>query len=177
MTHRKPHGSGAKGPDELRRQIEETRGQLGDTVAQLVGRADVKGRALARAADLRDKAGAMTVQLRVGAAQAGHGVQGRAARAGRLMQDHAVRAGHGAQGGMAKAGHLVQERAGQGGHALQDRTLRAGRTARSDTRVPRPVRSALGAASRHPRPALLLCAAGAAVLGAAVIWRRVDRRS
>ncbi|GAB1334944.1 hypothetical protein ACE1SV_15340 [Streptomyces sp. E-15] len=93
------------------------------------------------------------------------------------MQDHAVRAGHGAQGGMAKAGHLVQERAGQGGHALQDRALRAGRTARSDTRVPRPVRSAMGAASRHPRPALLLCAAGAAVLGAAVIWRRVDRRS
>ncbi|MFF7750127.1 hypothetical protein ACFZCP_12850 [Streptomyces sp. NPDC007971] len=62
MTHRIPHGSGAKGPDELRRQFEQARSRL--------GRADVKGRALTRAADLRDKAGAMTVQLRSSAAQA-----------------------------------------------------------------------------------------------------------
>ncbi|WP_238698147.1 DUF3618 domain-containing protein, partial [Streptomyces sp. E5N91] len=41
---------GAKGPDELRRQIEQTRGQLGDTVEELAGKADVKGRAKARAA-------------------------------------------------------------------------------------------------------------------------------
>ncbi|MFC8568300.1 DUF3618 domain-containing protein [Streptomyces sp. NPDC057245] len=69
---------GAKGPDELRRQIEQTRGQLGDTVEELAGKADVKGRAKARAADLKDRAGAMTVQLRSSAAHAGHAVQGRA---------------------------------------------------------------------------------------------------
>ncbi|MEU5539929.1 hypothetical protein [Streptomyces sp. NPDC020362] len=62
MTHRIPHGSGAKGPDELRHQFEQARSRL--------GRADVKGRALTRAADLRDKAGAMTVQLRSSASQA-----------------------------------------------------------------------------------------------------------
>ncbi|ANP54329.1 hypothetical protein J2Z21_006297 [Streptomyces griseochromogenes] len=62
MTHRNPHGSGAKGPDELRHQIEQARSRL--------GRADVKGRALTRAADLRDKAGAATVQLRSSATQA-----------------------------------------------------------------------------------------------------------
>ena len=62
---------GAKGPDELRRQIERTRSELGNTVEELAGKADVKGRARARAADLRDKAGAMTVQLRSSAAQAG----------------------------------------------------------------------------------------------------------
>lgn len=62
---------GAKGPDELRRQIEQTRGQLGDTVEELAGKADVKGRAKARAADLKDKAGAMSVQLRSSAAHAG----------------------------------------------------------------------------------------------------------
>ncbi|MFD8431467.1 DUF3618 domain-containing protein, partial [Streptomyces coelicoflavus] len=60
---------GAKGPDELRQQIEQTRGQLGDTVEELAGKADVKGRAKARAADLKDKAGAMSVQLRSSAAQ------------------------------------------------------------------------------------------------------------
>ncbi|MFF7738434.1 DUF3618 domain-containing protein [Streptomyces sp. NPDC007984] len=70
---------GAKGPDELRRQIERTRTELGNTVEELAGKADVKGRARARAADLRDKAGAMTVQLRSSAAQAGHSVHDRAA--------------------------------------------------------------------------------------------------
>ncbi|MEV5436185.1 DUF3618 domain-containing protein [Streptomyces sp. NPDC052682] len=68
-------GGGAKGPDELRRQIEQTRSELGDTVEELAGKADVKGRARARAADLRDKAGAMTVQLRSTAAQAGQTMQ------------------------------------------------------------------------------------------------------
>ncbi|WP_437023284.1 DUF3618 domain-containing protein [Streptomyces sp. enrichment culture] len=80
---------GAKGPDELRRQIERTRRELGDTVEELVGKADVKGRAKARAADLRDKAGAMTVQLRSSAAQAGHAVQERASRAGHSVEHDA----------------------------------------------------------------------------------------
>jgi hypothetical protein len=35
---------GAKGPDELRRQIEMTRAQLGDTVEELAAKADVKAR-------------------------------------------------------------------------------------------------------------------------------------
>ncbi|CAM5576809.1 DUF3618 domain-containing protein [Streptomyces pilosus] len=64
-------GRGAKGPDELRRQIEQTRHQLGDTVEELAGKMDVKGRAKARAEDLRDRAGALTVQLRSSAAHAG----------------------------------------------------------------------------------------------------------
>ncbi|MFJ8543487.1 DUF3618 domain-containing protein [Streptomyces sp. NPDC093586] len=85
---------GAKGPDELRRQIEQTRSQLGETVEELAGKADVKGRAKARAADLRDKAGAMTVQLRSSAAQAGHTVQHKANRAGHTLQDKAGQVGH-----------------------------------------------------------------------------------
>ncbi|MDQ0786286.1 hypothetical protein QFZ64_001783 [Streptomyces sp. B3I8] len=63
--------TGAKGPDELRLQIEETRGKLGDTVEELAGKVDVKGRARARAEDLRDRAGAVTVQLRSTAARVG----------------------------------------------------------------------------------------------------------
>ncbi|NJP49438.1 DUF3618 domain-containing protein [Streptomyces sp. SBST2-5] len=63
-------GRGAKGPDELRREIEQTRHDLGDTVEELAGKLDVKGRAKARAEDWRDKAGAMGVQLRSSASQA-----------------------------------------------------------------------------------------------------------
>ncbi|QFQ96420.1 DUF3618 domain-containing protein [Streptomyces phaeolivaceus] len=47
MTHAsgRTNGSvGAKGPDELRRQIEATRAQLGDTVEELAAKADVKAR-------------------------------------------------------------------------------------------------------------------------------------
>jgi hypothetical protein len=79
-----PRQVGAKGPDELRREIERTRGELGDTVEELAGKVDVKGRARARADDLRDKAGAMTVQLRSTAAQAGHTVQDKA----HAVEDH-----------------------------------------------------------------------------------------
>lgn len=61
---------GAKGPDELRREIEQTRHELGDTVEQLAGKMDVRGNATARMEDLRDRAGAMTVQLRSNATQA-----------------------------------------------------------------------------------------------------------
>ncbi|MGW0494126.1 DUF3618 domain-containing protein [Streptomyces sp. NPDC003007] len=84
---------GAKGPDELRRQIERTRSALGNTVEELAGKADVKGRALARAADLRDKAGAMTVQLRSTAAQAGHTVHDKATHTGPRPVRTVVQAG------------------------------------------------------------------------------------
>ncbi|MFF0969613.1 DUF3618 domain-containing protein [Streptomyces sp. NPDC003703] len=78
---------GAKGPDELRAQIERTRTRLGDTVEELAAKADVKGRTKARAADLRDRAGAMTVQLRSGAAHVGHRAQDRAALTARNAPD------------------------------------------------------------------------------------------
>ncbi|MEV0181485.1 DUF3618 domain-containing protein [Streptomyces sp. NPDC050625] len=85
MTDRTPQGAGAKGPEELRQQLDQTRSQPGDTAEGLTDKGDLKGRARARAADLRDKAGAMTVQLRSGAAQAGHTVQDRAAHAPRSV--------------------------------------------------------------------------------------------
>jgi len=117
---------GAKGPDELRQQIERTRGELGDTVEELAGKADVKGRARARAADLRDKAGAMTVQLRSTAAQ---------------------------------TGHTVQEKAHTAEHNL-----------------PVPVRNAVEAGRRHPRPVLVAgVAAGAGAIVAVGVLRRRRR--
>lgn len=62
---------GAKGPDELRRQIEQTRHELGDTVAELAEKMDVKARARAQADELKDRAGAVTAQMRSRAAHAG----------------------------------------------------------------------------------------------------------
>ncbi|WP_077801329.1 DUF3618 domain-containing protein [Streptomyces sp. JHA26] len=154
---------GAKGPDELRRQIEQTRSQLGETVEELAGKADVKGRAKARAADLRDKAGAMTVQLRSSAAQAGHTVQEKAGRAGHTVQEKAGRAGHTVQEKAGRAGHAVQEKAGHTGHTAQHRARQP---------VPERVRGVVRAGKRHPRPVLLAGAAAGAVVAAGVLVRR-----
>ncbi|MEU6772951.1 DUF3618 domain-containing protein [Streptomyces sp. NPDC046759] len=170
MKHRIPHGSGAKGPDELRQQIEHTRHQLGDTVAQLVGKADVKERARVRAADLMDKAGAMTVQLRASAAHAGHDMQGRAAKAGHAMQGRAARAGHTVQGRAAQAGHAVQGRAAQMGHAVQQRAEHAGHSVEGS--VPQPLRGTVRAGMRHPGPVLAVGVLAAAAVAAGIAWRR-----
>ncbi|MEV0221336.1 DUF3618 domain-containing protein [Streptomyces sp. NPDC050704] len=113
---------GAKGPEELRRQIEETRGQLGDTVEELAAKADVKARARARRTELKGKA-----------SEAGHLVQGKASEAGHVVQDKAV-----------QAGHVVQSKATHAGHVVQDRMPQPVRTAatvvvQAGLRHPRPV--------------------------------------
>lgn len=85
----KPERGAAPGtsPEELRQEIEKTRESLGRTVEELAAKADVKGRALHRAAALRTRArqqvdnATQTVQERVprrGAAggAAGTGVEG-----------------------------------------------------------------------------------------------------
>jgi hypothetical protein len=155
-----PPVTGAKGPEELRQQIERTRSQLGDTVEELAGKMDVKGRARARAADLRDKAGAMTVQLRSSAAQAGHTVHDRATQAGHKVQERAARTGHRAQDRTLRAGQVTQGRAAETGHALERR---------AEHSVPGPARPLVMAAIRHPRPVLIAGAALAAIV--VVSWR------
>ncbi|MFI1163623.1 DUF3618 domain-containing protein [Streptomyces sp. NPDC020801] len=173
MTHGADGGperaTGAKGPDELRQQIAQTRSQLGDTVEELAAKADVKGRARARAADLRDKAGAMTVQLRSTAAQAGHRVQETATQAGHRAQEKAVHAGHLAQERASHAGHTVQERAVQAGHTVQERAVQAGHTVEHS--VPRSMESAVQACRRNPRPLMIAGAAGATLVTAVLLLR------
>ncbi|MEU9171461.1 DUF3618 domain-containing protein [Streptomyces sp. NPDC048420] len=159
-TSSEPSATGAKGPDELRRQIERTRSELGDTVEELAGKMDVKGRARARAADLRDKAGAMTVQLRSTAAQAGHTVHDRATQAGHKVHDTAARTGHRVQDRTLRAGHATQGGAAETGHALERKAER---------NVPMPARPLVMAAVRHPRPVLIVGAAVAAVV--VISWR------
>ncbi|MER6029194.1 DUF3618 domain-containing protein [Streptomyces sp. NPDC001851] len=171
MMHRTPHRSGAKGPDELRQQIEQTRHQLGHAVAQLVGKADVTERARVRAADLKDKAGAMTVQLRASAAHAGHGVQDRAVQAGHAVQGRAVQAGHAVQGRAARAGHAVQGRAAGAGHGVRGRAGRLGHAVQGA--VPQPLRGAVRTGMRHPGPVLVVGVLGAAAVTAGIAWRRL----
>lgn len=55
-------------PEQLKAKIAQTREQLGDTVDQLTAKADVKGRAQAKAADLTERAKARTSQARQQAA-------------------------------------------------------------------------------------------------------------
>src|SRR2546429_4111623 len=47
---------------EIQQEIERTRDQLGETVEELAARADVKARARARAAGMKDKAARMKVR-------------------------------------------------------------------------------------------------------------------
>ena len=49
---------------EIQQEIERTQDHLGETVEELAARADLKARARARAASLKDKAAAMSGQLR-----------------------------------------------------------------------------------------------------------------
>lgn len=49
---------------EIQQETERTRDHLGETVEELAGRADVKARARARAAIIKDKAAEMSGQLR-----------------------------------------------------------------------------------------------------------------
>ena len=114
---------------QLRRQIAETRHQLGATVEELAGKTDVRGRARARAADFRDRAGAMTVQLRSTAAQ---------------------------------AGHTVHEKALQAGHTAEHR-------------VPARMREPVQFAARHPRPVVIVSAAGVVLVAAGLLGRRWTR--
>ncbi|MES5822768.1 DUF3618 domain-containing protein [Streptomyces sp. RG80] len=166
---------GAKGPEELRRQIEQTRSQLGDTVEELAGKMDVKGRARARAADLRGKAGAMTVQLRSTAAQAGHTVHDKATQAGHTVHDKAAQAGHKVHDTATHAGHRVHDRTLRTGHAAQDKASGTGHSLRRGVEhgLPWPARPVVQAAVRHPRPALVIGAALATVV--VVSWRYPKR--
>ena len=49
---------------EIQQEIERTRDHLGETVEELAARADLKARARARAASIKDKAAEMSGQLR-----------------------------------------------------------------------------------------------------------------
>jgi Protein of unknown function (DUF3618) len=86
-------GSGAPDdPEQLKAEIEQTREQLGDTVDQLTAKADVKGRAQAKAADLTDRAKAKTSQARLQAAVQADSVRSQLAATAATAREQAASA-------------------------------------------------------------------------------------
>ncbi|MFE9672623.1 DUF3618 domain-containing protein [Streptomyces sp. NPDC006259] len=167
----------ADGAAELRKQIAQTRSQLGSTVEELAAKTDLRGRAKARAADLRDRAGAMTVQLRSTAAQAGHTVQERAGRAGHTVQERAKDAGHTVQDKAGHVGHTARTRVMETRHQLQDKgahieTDPQDTASRAERTVPAPLRAPVRFVVRHPRPVMIAAVAGAVIVTAGVLGRR-----
>jgi hypothetical protein len=65
---------------EIQQEIERTQSHLGETVDELAARADVKARARARAAIIKDKAAGMSGQLRQSQLAQGQLAQGDAVR-------------------------------------------------------------------------------------------------
>ncbi|MFH9862832.1 DUF3618 domain-containing protein [Streptomyces sp. NPDC017202] len=154
------------GAAELRKQIAQTRNQLGATVEELAAKTDIRGRAKARAADLRDRAGAMTVQLRSTAAQAGHTVQEKAKGAGHTVQDKAGRVGHTARNRAKDTRYELRARAAKAGEDLQERG------SHTELAAPAPLRAPVRFAARHPRPLVIAAVAGIAIVAAGVLGRR-----
>ncbi|HEX4661207.1 MAG TPA: DUF3618 domain-containing protein [Streptosporangiaceae bacterium] len=74
-----PDGTVPAAEQALRREIEQTREQLGETVQQLAAKTDVKGRARAKAAELTGRMKSSTAQAGTKAAAGAAGVRGRVA--------------------------------------------------------------------------------------------------
>ncbi|NKQ27960.1 DUF3618 domain-containing protein [Streptomyces galbus] len=88
--------NGAEGLGEVRQQAQGAGTRLGRAVGELAGKAahaDVTGRARVRAADLMDRAGALTVQLEAGAGRARLVARQRLTRLGRNGPVEVSRAG------------------------------------------------------------------------------------
>lgn len=66
---------GLREEQELQEEIEQTREQLGETVEELVAKADLKGRARAKAADLTRRVKGRTARVRAKATERGTGVR------------------------------------------------------------------------------------------------------
>jgi hypothetical protein len=64
ITHGGPTDS-EKSPDEIREEIEETRGELGDTVAAVAEETDVKAQAKSKVDDVKAQASAKTDEAKL----------------------------------------------------------------------------------------------------------------
>jgi ElaB/YqjD/DUF883 family membrane-anchored ribosome-binding protein len=71
----------------LQREIDQTREHLGETVEQLVAKADVKARAQETASELKDQAMGKAAQARTQAAHAAEAVRSQAAAAAAPVRD------------------------------------------------------------------------------------------
>jgi hypothetical protein len=96
---------GTRDPEEIRREIEASRQELGDTVEALAAKADVKSRARERIGQTKESVAQKTEQLRSKARQSSpDGVASTAAQASRKAQENPVPLG---LAGAFAAGFLV----------------------------------------------------------------------
>jgi Protein of unknown function (DUF3618) len=85
-----PGGTVPEDEQELLQEIGQTREQLGETVEQLVAKADVKGQARAKARELARRVKGMAARARAKAADRGAGVQSRVAGKAVMARDKAA---------------------------------------------------------------------------------------
>ncbi|MGH4015997.1 MAG: DUF3618 domain-containing protein [Pseudonocardiaceae bacterium] len=76
--------------ERLQDEIEELRGELGETVEALVHKADVPARVKERGSELRDQAVERGIELRDQAVERGTELRDRAAQRGMELRDRAV---------------------------------------------------------------------------------------
>ncbi|MFF7202403.1 MULTISPECIES: DUF3618 domain-containing protein [unclassified Streptomyces] len=132
-------------PDELRRQVEGTREELGITVEKLAGKADVKGQA-------QEKAAKAKTQVQDAAAQGKAQVQETAARVAHIAQE--------------KTPEQVREKAAQAKAQIAETVATVAHTFQEKTpdAVTDKASQAGDVARRRKGPLLLTAAAGALVL-------------
>jgi Protein of unknown function (DUF3618) len=159
-TAMRPHAGSVTGPpddvQELRREIEETREQLGDTVQQLAAKTDVTARARDKAVELTQK------------------VKGKASQ----TQAHAAASAANARSQVAEKAEAARQQVlpvvSAGKDQLQTRAAAAGTPVWDAT--PEPVRQAVarGASTIRQHRAPLAVAASALVAGYLAVcwWRR-----
>jgi hypothetical protein len=143
-------------PQQLEAEIERTRDQLGQTVQELIARADVKSRARIKVAELTGKAKSTTVQARHNAAARAGSVRGQVAGKATVAQQRAMSAG------VARKDQL-RDRATAVGAPVWEAT---------PDQVRRTVTKGASGAREHWMP--LAMAAGVLVVGYLVLrrWRR-----
>jgi Protein of unknown function (DUF3618) len=155
-------GSIAAPPDnarQLQREIERTREQLGDTVQELLARADVKSRALAKASDVSEKFKSSLVQARNRASSRAAGV-------------------HSQVGGGASVARQKAASVGKAGKdQLRGRVVAVGTPAweAMPEQVRRPLTKAASGARQHWMP--LAVATGVVVIGCLAAIRLRQARS
>ncbi|MEV6019174.1 MULTISPECIES: DUF3618 domain-containing protein [unclassified Streptomyces] len=117
------------GPDQLRRQIEQTRHDLGQTVQALADKTDVKARARHKAGELKEQAVVKADELKAQAAKATSQVQDKLPDS---VKDTTAQAANQVRSATARAGRMWAEKAPE---PLRQKTARSAQLARDHRTV------------------------------------------
>ncbi|WP_028805667.1 DUF3618 domain-containing protein [Streptomyces sp. 142MFCol3.1] len=126
MTEQPHDKKTAETPAELREQVEQTRHDLGETVAALAAKADVKARTQDKVAEVKDQAAAKAGALKAKATEAASRVQDKLPDP---VKDKAAQATEQAHTKAVQAGRLWEEKAPE---PLQARTAQGAQIARDN---------------------------------------------